>query len=535
MAQSNPLALYEPFKFEDYTPKWKHIVFDTTIVGRVFLSGEDTLYYDGWSHFFSGFDDYTTVINDSNLFIVTDLSNFFEGAYIEKIDIKTGKVLWNDNFDKRNMQRRELPIYASMYSENLEIIGYKQLYNEFPKPPGSLWLRGILSKRIYNTDDGELQETFFADENDSLTKLLFIPLEISKGTSKYLFPFLEGYQFIKHFPLLNLKNIDFNISYLDKNSYVNYDTLVSTPYTFPKLEYVKLFKINNDTIIGVIHSDKDDQSKTDSFELKFYLFDRLFNIIDSFNLENTIPAAFTYRIVHTSNSSFIIEGIDEINNTKVAFFSSIDYKGNLLETVYLKNDDNIPFPREKSAKLKLKYESGMLFITVDKKNGSWYLNIYKSDGNGTFLLLKSLKITPNNHKIEPMKLFQINSGDIILKCIDRNYNYSDRMNSPIAITWICFSAEDLGLQGTSTRDLTGQYNKLSLLPNPAKDILKIQSDHININKIKMYDMLGRLVMDKNVPNENTYTVNVASLLPGIYSVKAIGKEKYAESAIFVKE
>jgi len=55
-------------------------------------------------------------------------------------------------------------------------------------------------------------------------------------------------------------------------------------------------------------------------------------------------------------------------------------------------------------------------------------------------------------------------------------------------------------------------------PNPAKNKLSVQSDHV-LKKIKVFDYLGKIVIDKQVNNKNV-VLNIRQLKQGVYFLKA---------------
>ncbi len=63
----------------------------------------------------------------------------------------------------------------------------------------------------------------------------------------------------------------------------------------------------------------------------------------------------------------------------------------------------------------------------------------------------------------------------------------------------------------------------------------ILDDYIKINNIKIYDMLSRLVINENIQANHIQTINVHALIPGIYSIEAIGVNDKVESGRFVRE
>ncbi len=79
---------------------------------------------------------------------------------------------------------------------------------------------------------------------------------------------------------------------------------------------------------------------------------------------------------------------------------------------------------------------------------------------------------------------------------------------------------------------SNQWNSLNLYPNPANDILKIESNILFENaEVKFYDVTGKLMMSKAY-NENGFSVEDFS--KGIYFIQ-INTEKGNFSGKFVKE
>ena len=77
-----------------------------------------------------------------------------------------------------------------------------------------------------------------------------------------------------------------------------------------------------------------------------------------------------------------------------------------------------------------------------------------------------------------------------------------------------------------------QGETLGFYPNPAKDVLNIQTKQdLEVNSIEIYNQLGQIVMaTTNAIN----SVDVANLASGTYFVK-VNTEKGSANAKFVKE
>jgi hypothetical protein len=74
-----------------------------------------------------------------------------------------------------------------------------------------------------------------------------------------------------------------------------------------------------------------------------------------------------------------------------------------------------------------------------------------------------------------------------------------------------------------------------IYPNPTENIFNIQFNNtVEAAHIKLVDMAGKVVMSKSVNNTADVSVNVSSLAPGMYFVKAETSNNLITSKIFVK-
>lgn len=92
-------------------------------------------------------------------------------------------------------------------------------------------------------------------------------------------------------------------------------------------------------------------------------------------------------------------------------------------------------------------------------------------------------------------------------------------------------ASKLSSSGTLTTKSFSETSKISLFPNPVKDILTIQNpENLNIDKITITDLTGKKVLEQN---NNATSVNVENLQNGMYLLKIISEGKIGTSK-FIK-
>ena len=109
-------------------------------------------------------------------------------------------------------------------------------------------------------------------------------------------------------------------------------------------------------------------------------------------------------------------------------------------------------------------------------------------------------------------------GEPLLQITKTNNNISARFK------------DNLSLAGNDNVFVNNKF--LSLFPNPAKDVLKINSDEV-IGKVEILNILGQMVL---LPENSFSTINISSLKKGIYMIR-IYRENGALLSVrkFIKE
>ena len=90
--------------------------------------------------------------------------------------------------------------------------------------------------------------------------------------------------------------------------------------------------------------------------------------------------------------------------------------------------------------------------------------------------------------------------------------------------------EDYKLSVSSLSNPQWNSYGLTIAPNPATQILEIQSD-ISPDRLVICDMTGKIVLDQNTDSKR---VNVAMLASGMYTIQAYAGERKFQ-AKFVKQ
>ena len=150
------------------------------------------------------------------------------------------------------------------------------------------------------------------------------------------------------------------------------------------------------------------------------------------------------------------------------------------------------------------------------------------NGNKVEFIFENINLDFNDATNDGYVLFKIKTKPTLVlgNTFSNNANIYFDYNFPIATNTYTTTVAAL-----STQDFDfGNY--FTLYPNPAKDLLNIQTKQdVAVNSIEIYNQLGQIVMAiTNALN----TIDVADLASGAYFVK-INTEKGSANAKFVKE
>ncbi len=87
---------------------------------------------------------------------------------------------------------------------------------------------------------------------------------------------------------------------------------------------------------------------------------------------------------------------------------------------------------------------------------------------------------------------------------------------------------------TGIRQL-GTTGSIQLYPNPAKDVLYIQSEQTKIKSLALYTAEGKLVLDINLGLSSVHTLSLREFAPGFYLLRIIDEEDNVMHAKIMKE
>lgn len=544
----NGQAHYEPFEFENYSPKWIHLFIDSTIIGDTLFNqniefGQDTFIYNGWSQLKSFFDWGDHIVQNDNSIYSLKLKGHSlpEGGFAESIDLETGKSNWKLSYDLRTIPKIELPMHLFINNKgNLEILGERTFLYEDNSL--SFLKNNTIAIREYEKETGILSNYNYGNEEDSLVKIIKYPFSYFKSYRTYLYPYNDKYQYIE----LNHEFKNYGSFILDNNGELVSSTYIDGDYSYhDKYGFAdhSLARIRNGKYLG-FRLYKPPGSSKDSFDIFIDLIEKDFSNMITTDISDLMDYSNDFSLHSNDENTFIINEYEEdyINNRNLYkhTFKLFDINCNLIETVELKDKNGSPLDINHPRAIKLKYEEGLLIMATGYnffEDGYSSLNIYKSDGGGNIDTIKVIKVQDENHQLIVDNLYQLTNGDILFEGRDANKIFNDELFTLHGSILIYFPSVDLDIK-TSLKDLINKEKpKFKIYPNPVKDILTIKYPEIFTGNIEITDEYGRTIIIRKTQNIKTQNIDVSKLTRGVYLINSFNTKQNLiyNSEKFIKE
>jgi hypothetical protein len=164
--------------------------------------------------------------------------------------------------------------------------------------------------------------------------------------------------------------------------------------------------------------------------------------------------------------------------------------------------------------------------------GSWDYWIVKTDATG---IIQWQKTIGGNYLDELFSFEQTTDGGYILGGFSDSDISGDKTENGIGLEdyWLIKLSPDVGIEETNP------ISSIFLSPNPATDELVVQSGELKVERVEIYDVVGKRFALPLNPRQLTgtsasVTVDVSSLASGIYFVKVLS-QKGTAAAKFVKQ
>ncbi len=469
---------------------WVHVAIDSTKMGIGTLDGKNHLFYlsneeplRNQGYF------YNSLINGQNA---------GSGAFIEKIEIKTGNVIWKNYYDLTNFKENEYPSTLHITNQgNLKVVGYRNTVKNFIPIPG-VWTKGLPVVREYDDLTGALlQYDTLAKGSESATELLvnFDRLKLYK----------ENEMLVQIYYLASAIN---NKVLLKRDYYdIEGKLLFSNDFSFPFKDKFKVSLMRNtEKDVFLVTTSIDDSlgtsevllsRVTDANELLFQ--------VDISELASSYDAVYISRIYENRIEITSEKFYSNFGNDVSLRLDYYDFEGNHVSSY------EIPRTLKYAIVTNLIDDKPLIAVCRPNSSGGEIL-LYGVNASNVFGELKTLQIN-NSHAFVCQKMFSTEDKDIIMQ---GRYSpilsggSTDRSNFENIV--ISFSLDDLGLL-TSVQDAL-KDEAIIIYPNPTSHYITIDNAAqyaSNVQFTSISRTMYNLVLKDN-------TLDISTLPAGLYII-----------------
>ncbi len=473
--------------FLSHQPVWSHVAFDTTAVGYKGRNGTDN--YRNLAN------DKILIQGDSAILVYRNFQDVYGGSFIEKIDLKSGRSIWQNSFDLRSHEKQQ---YTSNFFINdkgeLELLNFTHNMDTF----FGFWHSGKLSIYKYNPYTGELVSKFHSDLNNPA-----YPVFGLDGNSTR---FSKFHQSVKYstFWSLSSAGLTFLMQYLDDSLKIFKTDTTALPMKYTKVNPYALTHFyvheNPDTFVALRHSYPKVPYRTGGeLDVSVDFFDGNMKLIDSFNITSQIDSVAIYYIHNARNRHVCIFSVETFPNSldERQRLICVNTKGEIVEQVIYQHTKLHEFG-ECVGMYKLRDEPGMFIINksaIGNNPEVVHLFFYKSDGQGNLTLLKDI-IMKDRYTLTYNVIEQLENGDILLSGVFRKRGSAsqDIIKNERFITsrW---SAKDLGLVSKTDPERKSAHS-IVVYPNPSSGQIFFNGLRQVSFKARIYSTHGQLLAEK---------------------------------------
>ncbi len=507
-AQTLPLVPYEPLQLISGTePIWYETAFHPAMVNE---------YCDGRNKFFNA--NFRPIIKDNFIYSIYDIvpkSDY--GIYLEKRHALTGQLIWQQKYDRSDLDRDEL--FESMYINDADQLVVLSIRQVKPYTPGS----GLQEKfdrdcrlmhRTFDITTGELLEAVTPSADDSVAVVL-------PGNSFYVYLFntdVSGeYQYLQDASPGVPNSTNQRMIKVRINKYGQKISNVDTIDFGTNQRFINMRQISIDSIVFL---------RIDSTNTKMYLriYDGSFNLIKEVPMDTYPGRINDVWLESVHKDYFIVYDWD----TSIGFFYKptylvYDYEGRLLDYII------VPKPytdtTSKPAYLK-KYKKLAMLCTIDYRNTGLkpLIHYYESDGQGGLTNKSEWLLGDSLRAAVPNYIGSIGEDKILFRFGEIRSNPDhpklDFDRQARAKSMMLFNLSETGIASSTSEINRFNGADYGVYPNPARDEITIQMAEgaMFFGKVTVTDITGRQVHFQYETNASTIAVDISSLQPGMYQL-----------------
>lgn len=490
-----------PFKFENNISKWSHKSAVEDFENNIFA-----------------YRPLRPLIIGDDLYLTHNIQKeyFFSGNVTEKLDVNDGELLWKYFYLKNTDRAREFAQRPYFEDNVLKMMIFKEYKDGGNIYNGLIWQDAVMSQVTLDTYTGEKIDSIITDENDTLNQVLEMPVSVFTNILSTTFLSPYGNNFLYTNRIVFGGTVAYKYKLLDRQGHIISDTTVfevDSTLGFKNINYISSKELSDSLTMVLKHYVFYGDPKT-PFNVIFEFYDNRGNFSDNIDISASLDAAYQFNLDYADKNNFIVSARDSIwqrgNYFEQKRYYLFNAKGKFLEKVSFGNEK-----KEKYLEISepIVVDNKLFFGVTRDVQGYQNLFFMKSDGFGVLETLKVLKVDDVKDKITIDNMSLTSEGLLV------NFSHSDisRPKKSYNSVWMMFENKSIGLSTSTKDELSTELLDVKFYPNPATDIIYLETEKNLDASIFIYDINGRLVLQDNMNGFNK-SISISTLLPGEYFV-----------------
>ncbi|MBK9962398.1 MAG: T9SS type A sorting domain-containing protein [Saprospiraceae bacterium] len=530
LLDSSFAQIYTPLNFKNYNPLWTHLYNTEKIPIK---SGN-------WIFLEQNFYRAPAVIEENVLYNVYNIvfgPVWIGGYYLEAIDIKTGKLLWDHVYYSENIGEGRYSNRPLIHGDTLELLIHEE-YSKSGTSISPIWIAASARRLSLNKSNGAIIKSTFSIPKDSNARR--IPVPFPYGPT-HLYHNDTNFIVINHLVLTDTltgkSSIWYNRIVLDLSNKEIGNTELYVPTKYHKLvDALFNYDNSNTTFCAYTSETHPDSMIQQDFDIGYHYMDRELNILTSgkLNMLKSIDA-------NQNGPSFISEDYfiylsrfyrENPYLSQIKDIILFDRLGTPIEKIDLRplEISSVKVSFVQATLLKTSNGPRILFCVHTRTTNK--VEFYLSDGGGNFFKTNTFLINPDRKTEISLNKLDLVGDNVLCNFIYRE-NAANLNEAPLWSSWIMIKGEDIGVS-TANKDVSlykGSILKIS--PNPVNEKLTIEFDKVISGKLYIYNEIGHLIRSEDLYDVKEYNYNVSELLDGKYHIQFIDDNKIF-NAQFIK-
>ncbi len=524
-AQNPQKYPYKEPAFDNINPKWIYVPQDTSAIGDsvymfdVNAAGDTTIIYaqklyDGRRHFYQSYE----VLYNNDLFTVhrSFLLEKLSGAYLSRINIDDGSLIWSNYYDQRTEETDEPPMGLYLDRDNNTLM----IYGLYSWNRDALY--GKFAIRKYDINTGKIVYQYKVPRLDTASPILQTNL-IKDSNLMYFDPDQSKFSYTSGYSA----HYDYNHFILDTLGHY-----ISRDYRYLNFRRKILYKsppfsMGKDSLLTIFLQANTYNIYADTFK-SFFTFQYLSPRLDSLS-------AFTFVIdSFKNNSSFRITYQDSVNIIMgiskelkplleyEKYTIILDKNANILDTIQIEGiDSSLSSSYSPTLRNVIRMKDGSFLLSIttydpDQQKNSFHLAKYEIGSPVRWI--GTYPIKPSNVEIYPISFIPVSNDFYLVKMRMLQYIFDEKLGKITYLDtdlWCKVKREALDLTGTKDVNTTPEYTVI-VYPNPSDNVLSFEFKERQRGTITIYSAIGKLMSVVHFNHQNVQ-IDTRTLEPGSYT------------------